>query len=338
MPASLPAPGITTDSPPDSAPSATTPNTSFLVQRTRRTSLISFEVFPPRPGRAGSSSTGSLDEVWRGIETMAEATPDYFSVTHGHGQPAGANRTVIRHLLETTDQPVMAHLICQGSTTEQMRETVADLLDDGVRDILALRGDPPRGESDWIHQPDGLNTGAELVRLIRQIEAERLEVPDGPGARPVSISVAAYPPSGAGRDHAADLCALWEKQEAGADYAITQVFYDAEDYARLVDDARSQGIHLPIVAGIAPLTHPKRLKRLQEISGVPVPQHLLDHLDVDHEAERRRRGVAATLRLIDSVLELGCPGLHLYTFNKHPAALAILEHLRIRDAARLARA
>ncbi|MDN5655890.1 MAG: methylenetetrahydrofolate reductase, partial [Kocuria sp.] len=259
-------------------------------------------------------------------------------VTHGHGQPAGSHRAVIRHLQQPPDQPVMAHLICQGSTTEQMRETIIDLLDDGVRDILALRGDPPRGASDWTHQPDGLNTGAELVRLIRRVETERLEVPDGPGARPVSISVAAYPPSGAGRDHAADLCALWEKQEAGADYAITQVFYDAEDYARLVDDARSQGIHLPIVAGIAPLTHPKRLTRLQEISGVPVPQHLLDHLDVDHEAERRRRGVAATLRLIDSVLELGCPGLHLYTFNKHPAALAILEPLRIRDAARLARA
>lgn len=333
MPVSVPSTG-TLAPPGGSAPSAAlssvaeaSQTTSFLVQRTRRSSLVSFEVFTPRP-------TATVDEVWRSIELMAEAGPDYFSVTHGHNQRNGANREVIRHLLRTTRLPVMAHLICAGSTTEQMRESVSDLLDDGVRDILALRGDPLDGADDWVHQPQGLNRGAELVRLIRQMEDERLTPPEGPGARPLSVSVAAYPPSGTGRDQSADLCSLWEKQEAGADYAITQVFYDPEDYAQLVDAARAQGIHLPIVAGIAPLTSPRRLRRLEQITGVPVPQHLLDYLDVDDPAERRRRGVAATLNLIDAVMELGCPGLHLFTFNQHPPALAILDHLRIRDAAR----
>ncbi|MGQ7787950.1 methylenetetrahydrofolate reductase [Nesterenkonia sp. K-15-9-6] len=304
-----------------------TPHTSYLVQRTRRRSLISFEVFPPRPATAGR-------DPWRSIELLAEAGPDYFSVTHGHNQPEGANLEVIRHLLRSTPSPVMAHLISAGRSPAQVRRAVEQLLDLGVRDVLALRGDPPGGGREWIHQPAGLNRAAEVVRLVREVEQERLDPPEGPGARPVSISVAAYPPSGTDRDHEADLCALWEKQEAGADYAITQVFYDPEDYARLVDDARSQGIHLPVVAGLAPLTSPKRLRRLEEISGVPVPQHLLDYLDVADPAERRRRGVAATLNLIDAVLELGCPGLHLFTFNQHPAALAILDHLRIRDAAR----
>ena len=322
----LPLPGDTL-APTSRATTESPPSTSFLVQKTRRRSLISFEVFPPRPSAA-------VDEIWHSIGLMAEASPDYFSVTHGHSQLDGANREVIRHLLQSTHLPVMAHLICAGSTPEQLRGIVEGLINDGVRDILALRGDPPRGSDTWIHQPEGFNRAAELIRLIRQIEEEQLTPPPGPGARPVSISVAAYPPSGSGRDHAADLCALWEKQQAGADYAITQVFYDAEDYAQLVDDARTQGIHLPIVAGIAPLTSPARLTRLESISGVPVPKSLLNHLEVADPFEQRRRGVAATLRLIDDLLDLGCPGLHLFTFNRHPAALAILEHLRIRDAAR----
>ncbi|GAA1185208.1 methylenetetrahydrofolate reductase [Nesterenkonia xinjiangensis] len=325
MPVSTPSPGAVRLTPPaTSDPSHTT---SVLVQRTRRRSLISFEVFPPRPATAGR-------DPWRSIELMAEAAPDYFSVTHGHNQPEGANVEVIRHLLRTTPSPVMAHLICAGSTSSQLRGSITELLDLGVRDILALRGDPPDGGKEWIHQPGGLNRAAEVVELVREVEQERLSPPEGPGARPVSVSVAAYPPSGTDRDHAADLHALWEKQEAGADYAVTQVFYDPEDYAQLVDSARSQGIHLPIVAGIAPLTSPRRLRRLEEITGVPVPRHLVDYLDVDDAAERRRRGVAATLNLIDTVLELGCPGLHLFTFNQHPPALAILDHLRIRDAAR----
>lgn len=325
MPFSTPAPGAVRPSP--SPPSAPPETTSILVQRTRRRALISFELFPPRPAAAGR-------DPWRSIELMAEAAPDYFSVTHGHNQPQGANVEVIRHLLRTTDSPVMAHLICGGSTASQVRRTITELLDCGVRDFLALRGDPPGGGREWIHQPGGLNRAAEVVELIREVEQERLDPPEGPGARPVSISAAAYPPSGTDRDHEADLCALWEKQQAGADYAITQVFYDPEDYAQLVDAARSQGIHLPVVAGIAPLTSPKRLRRLEQITGVPVPQHLLDYLDVEDAAERRRRGVAATLNLIDAVLELGCPGLHLFTFNQHSAALSILDHVRVREAAR----
>lgn len=314
---------------PAAATSAVEPSrsTAYLVQRTRRSSLISFEVFPPRPAVAPH-------EAWRSIEAMAQAGPDYFSVTHGHQQPGQAHRQLIRHLLEHTEVPVLAHLICAGSSREEMGTLVTSLVDDGVRDFLALRGDPLPGAAGWAHQPHGFNRAAELVRAIRQIENEHLAPPAGIGARPVSISVAAYPRSGARRDYGRDLSALWEKQEAGADYAITQVFYDAEDYAGLVDEARSQGIHLPIVAGIAPLTSPVRLRRLEQITGVPVPDHLLGYLEGTGEAELRRRGVAATLNLIDAVLELGCPGLHLFTFNRHRAALSILDHLRIRDAAR----
>ncbi|ROR74151.1 methylenetetrahydrofolate reductase [Bogoriella caseilytica] len=320
-----------------SAPSAVTPadapsrSTAFLVQRTRRRTLISFEVFPPRPEVAPT-------QAWQAIDTMAQAGPDYFSVTHGHQQSAHAHRELIRHLLEHTEVPVLAHLICAGRTQDDLRALVAGLITEGVRDFLALRGDPLPGATEWVDEPSGFNRAAELVRAIRQIEEERLHPPAGIGARPISISVAAYPRSGAPRDYSRDLHALWEKQEAGADYAITQVFYDAEDYARLVDDARSQGIHLPIVAGIAPLTSAKRLQRLQQITGVPVPEHLLAHLEGVDEAELGRRGVAATLHLIDAVLELGCPGLHLFTFNRYRAPLSILEHLRIRDAARQHRA
>lgn len=301
--------------------------TSFLVQRTRRHSLISFEVFPPRPGADDAA-------VWRSLETMAEAGPDFFSVTHGHNQIEGANRLVIRRLRARLPVPVLAHLICEGSTTAEMRAQVHALLDDGVRDILALRGDPPAGSDAWVYQRRGLNRAAELIRLIREVEDERFCPGTGPGARPISIAAAAYPPSGTERSYEGDLRALWEKQQSGADYAITQVVYDAESYARLVDDARSLGIHLPIVAGLAPLTNPRRLTRLQEITCVPVPAELVARLDTDDPALQRRIAIAETMRLIDELLELGCPGFHLFTFNQHPAAVAILDHLRIRDAAR----
>ncbi|RLZ03013.1 5,10-methylenetetrahydrofolate reductase [Kocuria tytonicola] len=301
--------------------------TSWLVRRPRRSTLVSFEVFPPRP-------TADPDTVWRSIDAMAQAGPDFFSVTHGHSGAPGVTREALRHLRRTTNTPVMAHFTCGGTDRAGLESAVEQLLDDGVRDLLALRGDPPLGGAEWVTPPGGLNRASDLVRLVR--DAERRRFGDGfrPGTRPLSVSVACYPSPARGRDFEADLASLWDKQEAGADYAITQVLYEPEDYARFLERARSEGIHIPVVAGLMPLTDPRRLRRMTEITGVSVPRRLTDFLAADSPEDMRHRGIAATLSLIDDLLDLGCAGFHLYTFNRPEAALTILEHLRVRDAAR----
>ncbi|WP_448070519.1 methylenetetrahydrofolate reductase [Georgenia yuyongxinii] len=302
---------------------------------------VSFELFPPRKPEL-------YEAVWQRVRRMAEAGPDFFSVTYGaSGSSREASAELVRRLLAETSVPPIAHLTCVGADREQLAARVRGLLRAGVRDFLALRGDPPDGQPTWAPPPGGLTRSSDLVALIRQVEAEELGC--GPAARSgpsigehpsvvaedlgvvpadvVSVAVAAYP-SGTSHTREAELVALREKQDAGADFAITQVFYDPAAYASLVADARDAGVHVPILPGIVPLTDPRRLNRLEQLSGVPVPATLDALLACDDDGERQRRGIDATLALIDGVLAAGAPGLHLYTFNQDRPALDVLEHLR----------
>ncbi|WP_185972503.1 methylenetetrahydrofolate reductase [Georgenia yuyongxinii] len=301
---------------------------------------VSFELFPPRKPEL-------YEAVWQRVLRMAEAGPDFFSVTYGaSGSSREASGELVRRLLAETSVPPIAHLTCVGADREQLAARVRGLLRAGVRDFLALRGDPPDGQTTWAPPAGGLARSSDLVALIREVEAEELGC--GPAARSgaageppsvvaqdlgvvpadaVSVAVAAYP-SGTSHTREEELVALREKQDAGADFAITQVFYDADAYASLVADARDAGVHIPILPGILPLTDPRRLHRLEALSGVPVPADLDALLRCDDDAERQRRGIDATIALIDGVLEAGAPGLHLYTFNQDRPALDVLEHLR----------
>ncbi len=291
-------------------------STASLVKVPTVRPTVSFEVYPPRTP-AGAAA------AWETLTRLAAAAPDFFSVTYGaSGSSRDASRAVIRRILAETTVTPIAHLTCVAASRAELTDLVEDLLDDGVRDFLALRGDPPAGQAEWVPRPDGLNRAGELVALIREVERRRF---GGRGA--VSVAVAAYP---AGRSHtrAQDVQALRAKQDAGADFAITQVFYDAADYVDLVADARAAGITLPVVAGIIPATDPARLTRLAALTGVPVPAVLGDLLAVDDAEERHRRGIAATVDLVEAVLAAGAPGLHLYTFNQYRPALDVVERLR----------
>ncbi|MPV38761.1 methylenetetrahydrofolate reductase [Georgenia subflava] len=302
---------------------------------------VSFELFPPR--------RPELDEViWQRVLRMAAAGPDFFSVTYGaSGTSRLASAELVRRLITEAGVRPIAHLTCVGATRDELAGMVRSLLDAGVRDFLALRGDPPVGEQVWRPTAGGLDRASDLVALIREIQAEHLGRPCETGrstteppsvvaldlgaraADSVSVSVATYP-SGAAHGRTAELAALREKQDAGADFAITQVFYDAEAYASLVADARDVGIELPILPGIIPMTDARRLQRLAGLSGVEVPRSLQALLSVEDDAERLRRGIDATVALIDRVLAVGAPGIHLYTFNQDRPALDVVEHLRDR--------
>ena len=303
------------------AGSPLTARTARLPGRLRDPSLlgpaVSFELYPPRTP-AGQQSLQAT------IPNLCAARPDFFSVTYGaSGSSRDVSRGVVRWIREHTDVPVVAHLTCIGAPEDEVREVAEALVADGVRDFLALRGDPPAGSTDWQAHPDGLERASDLVSLLRTVEADR------PGLE-LSIAVAANPgavrlwPGDGGLP--GDLRALVAKQEAGADYAITQVFFEVAEYVHYVEAARAAGVTFPLLPGIVPLDDPARLRRLQQVSGVAVPEWILTRLDAeDDEDARRELGTRLGADLVDEVLAAGAPGLHVYTFNQHRAALALLD-------------
>jgi len=296
---------------------------------------ISFELFPPRNPQAAP-------RLWETVRALESVHPDFVSVTYGaSGRTRETSRALVSRLLQETSLSPIAHLTCVGTSRAEITTIVEEFLDEGVRSFLALRGDPPAGDAGWHAHPDGLATASELVGLLREIEGRRCTASPAQAVRarvrPLSISVAAFPRGNAatGGTRAQDVASLLAKQEAGADFAITQVFYDAEAYLGLVAEAREAGVVIPIIPGIIPTTDPARLVRVAELTGVPVPRDLLDHLGTaDDDAERHRRGIRAGVDLIKGILDGGAPGVHLYTFNKHEAALDLLEGAHLDGSSR----
>ena len=284
---------------------------------------VSFEIFPPRTAAAAAS-------LWRTIEKLVAVEPDYISVTYGaSGSTRESSRALVRSIIAETPITAVAHLTCVGASRGEAAALVGEFLDEGVRSILALRGDPPKNQPDWVPHPQGLAYASELVALIRQIERARDDV-GAPAHEPLSIAVAAYPGDVVSPTRRDDVAALLAKQEAGADYAITQLFYDPAAYSGLVSEARAAGVRIPIVPGLIPMTDPGRLDRLTTLTGVHPPADLMARLEAeDDPAARHRLGIRASVDLARAVLDAGAPGLHLYTFNKHEAVLDLLEGVNL---------
>ena len=286
---------------------------------------VSFELFPPR-------QPATAPRLWETIRRLESAEPDFVSVTYGaSGSTRETTRALVSRILRETSLTPIAHLTCVAASREEIKHVVGEFLDAGIRSFLALRGDPPAPGAGWHAHPDGLRTAAELVTLLRQIEARRCAQSPSQAIRatvhPLSIAVAAFPRGnhGAGSTREQDIQSLLDKQSAGADFAITQVFFDAPSYLELVGAARAAGVRIPIIPGIVPATDPTRLRRVQELTGVPVPPALLAALDSADDGVRHREGVRLTADLVKAVLDGGAPGIHLYTFNRHEAALDLLE-------------
>lgn len=287
------------------------------AQGTRRPT-VSFELYPPRTDATRAALPATLTR-------LASAAPDFFSVTYGaSGSSRHVSRDVVNWLLGNTEADVVAHLTCIGNPRDEVQAVVEPMIADGVRNFLALRGDPPAGVQDWEPHPEGLRYASELVGLLRELESERRDLT-------ISIGVAATPSApwqvpyvADGESRGDDIQALLAKEAAGADYAITQVFFEADSYVGYVEAARSAGVTIPLVPGIVPLTDPRRLRRLEQISGVAVPASILERLDGADESARSAVGTAMGADLVDRVLDAGAPGLHVYTFNQHGPALDLL--------------
>lgn len=279
---------------------------------------LSYELFPPRSEAAEAA-------LWDTIARLAQTNPDFASITYGaSGATRHSSRGVVQRLADEHTIPPLAHLTCVDQSRAEVTAVIEEFMGEGVRDFLALRGDPPAGQPDWRPHPDGLLYAYELVELIREVAAAH-------GIDNVSVGVTAFPAA-----HVAEqwrqqgLDVLKAKQDAGADFAVTQVFYDAEQWRALDRDAKAEGISLPILPGIIPLLNASRANRLEQLTGVAAPASLVTALDTAADANAAQDiGVTAASALANELLESGAPGIHVYTFNRHEAALALVDRLRL---------
>jgi methylenetetrahydrofolate reductase (NADPH) len=279
---------------------------------TRAEPVFSFEFFPPKTEEGERNLQTALRE-------LGPLEPSYVSVTYGAGGST-RDRTIeiVKSLKDEHGLEAMAHLSCVGTTQEELRELLDEVRDAGIDNVLALRGDPPQGESEWRPHPGGLHYSTELAMLIREHYDVCIGAACFPEVHPEAV------------DLAHDLKFLKEKVAAGASFLITQLFFDNRLYFDFVDEARAAGIDVPIIPGIIPVTNVDQIKRFTQMCGASIPGPLLDQLELRREDADAviQFGVAyATLQCAD-LLARGAPGIHFYTLNKSPATRAILSALR----------
>lgn len=281
----------------------------------RQRTALSFEIIPPRP----SDSVAKMDEL---IAGLAAYNPDYVSVTSSRrSEWLEGTAAVISRIAETTDLRPIAHLACTAGTREELTEWIRTLIDAGVRGFLALRGDLPETgmpEHYLQYATDLLN----LIEEVQEEEAFRL------AAGKLALSVACYPKGHEeSRNFDHDLDVLLTKQRLGADFAITQLFFEAQDYLDFVEVARLAGVRIPLIPGIMPMTSLKRVRRMGELSGLEVPEVVEKQLlEADDEYEA---GMQLTAKLAREILDAGTGGLHVYTHNNLAVTRDFLDRIGI---------
>lgn len=272
---------------------------------------LSFELFPPKTP-AGDQA------LFHHVRQLAEHRPDFVTCTYGAG---GSTRQktldVVTQVKRELQVPVASHLTCVGSTVDQLRLYLAEARDLGVDYIVALRGDPPRGEESFQPVPGGFRYANELVGLIRT------EFPE------FGIAVAGYPEKHLeAPSPEIDLENLKRKVDAGADVVITQLFYINEDFFRFRDRYEQAGINVPLVPGILPVTNLAQIQRITSLCGAQLPEQFVAQLaECDDEQWQFQIGVDFAAAQVQDLIDSGVPGLHFYVLNKSQATSSVLKRV-----------
>jgi methylenetetrahydrofolate reductase (NADPH) len=273
--------------------------------------FFSFEFFPPKSDEA-------CEQLLETARTLRELRPAFVSVTYGAGGSTRARTVeVSKRIRSEVGLNVMAHVTCVGSSRSDLRSLLGDLESAGIENVLALRGDPPRDQPAFVQPAGGFAHADELVAMIKR----NYDFCVGGACHPEKHAEAP--------DLATDLEHLKGKADAGAEFLITQLFFENDKYFSFVDRARAKGIHVPILPGIMPITNYEQIKRFTALCGATIPPKLLVELE-ERKSEPKAvedLGVAfATLQCAD-LLRRGAPGIHFYTLNKSPASRAIVSSL-----------
>jgi methylenetetrahydrofolate reductase (NADPH) len=275
--------------------------------------VFSFEFFPPKTAEGEITLRETL-------ATLGDLNPSFVSVTYGAGGTTRARTVEItKWIKQDLGIEAMAHLSCVGESVERLREILNEIGEAGIENVLALRGDPPRGETEWKPHPGGLLYSTQLATLIAEDYGYSIGAACFPEVHPEA------------KDLASDLRFLKEKVSAGARFLVTQLFFDNELYFDFVREARAVGIDVPIVAGIMPITNFKQITTITGMCGATIPPGVMTELErrADDPDAVLQFGVAYATQQCADLLRRGAPGIHFYTLNRSPATRAILSSLKL---------
>jgi methylenetetrahydrofolate reductase (NADPH) len=277
-----------------------------------RTPSFSFEFFPPRDEEG-------VERLFETVAALRSYRPAYVSVTYGAG---GSTRRMtldlVRRIKAETGIETMAHLTCVGSTRDEIAQVLDQLAAANIRNVLALRGDPPKGQEQFEAVRGGFAYGNELVAFIRERHPE------------LCIGVAGYPEKHTeSPDFVTDFSYLVNKVKAGADFIVTQLFFDNQDYFAFAKKLLDANLSVPVLPGIMPITNVSQIKRFTAMCGARIPATLLGRLEAVQENSHtvRSLGVEHAVGQCRGLLDASVPGIHFYTLNRSTASVEILDQL-----------
>ena len=274
--------------------------------------LFSFEFFPPKDDEG-------VERLFETVANLKPLRPAFVSVTYGAGGSTREKTVAItRRIKREAGIEAMAHLTCVGHGRDEIGELLDEYEDAGIENIMALRGDPPRGDTEFVPHPEGFSHANELIAFIRQRKDFCLGGAGYPEVHPEAPSA---------ED---DLDNLERKIDAGCDFVVTQLFFDERDYFDFVSRAWSEGIEVPIIPGIMPVTNTAQIKRFTQMCGATIPAPLLANLEAaagDADAVVAA-GIEHATRQCRALLEGGAPGIHFYTLNRSLSTRKILANLQ----------
>ena len=292
------------------SPDVSAPSVSDLIAAGERS--ISFEFFPPKD-EAGEQ------QLWTTLRELEALRPTFVSVTYGAGGSTRDRTIRVTEAIarQTTLTPI-AHLTCVGHSRDELRSVIGSYAAAGVRNVLALRGDPPDGPgTPWTPTPDGLSYATELIELVASLGD-------------FCVGAAAFPQGHREAESVEhDARIMKAKQDAGAQFAITELFFRTEEYFALLDRCASVGVEMPILPGIMPITSLPQIRKMTELSGRDVPPEVVERVSrfEGDPVAVRAEGIEVATELCDALLAGGAPGLHFYTLNRSKATREI--HARL---------
>ncbi len=272
---------------------------------------LSFEVFPP-------VREGNLESLYKTIGELKKLKPDFISVTYGAG--GGTRDMTIEIASEVKnkfDQEVLAHLTCVGSTRDDVARILDDMRSQGIENILALRGDPPQGENQFVKMEGGFGYANELVEFVRS-------------RNDFSIGVAGYPEGHVEAPNLeTDLKNLKKKVDAGADFVVSQLFFNNDVFYRFRDSAMKIGIRVPLIPGVFPILNYKQMKKCISLSNASVPEKLESRMIrlQDKPEETEKYGIEYAIRQAEDLVRNEVQGLHLYSMNRSEHVIRIVTEL-----------